>query len=1052
MFQRQPDGQIKFTIRVTVVSMFLLITALTVAVAIALQYYFGTQMATRGALADYQQAAAETRDYLDTVDDRAVDLTRMLAAYPTLVTEEGRIAPTVRDLFTRALESNPLFYAAYIGRPDGRFYELVNLDSDPAVRRQLQAVPEDRWVVITVTGEGDQRQRTFHYYNEAFELRARRSEPSDYRPEKRPWYVRAESGAVHKSAPYLFQHLQAPGQTYSTRLPGERGVLAVDITLSTLSARLAERAGNGDSRFHLFQEDGQLIASSQEPRASLELPPAEPLELTPEEQRVVAENPVLTVSNETDYPPFDFAVSGEPRGYAIDTLSLVSDMTGLEFRYFNGRSWPHMRSMFRDGELDIIHPVLGTETNQGLGQLSDPFIRKPFGVLTREGAEPVTHIRELEGRRVAIPEGWSMLPPLRRNVPAIRVVEVEDVRAMFDAVRAGRVFAGVDIAPFLRYNARKFFFDDVTIHAPLDLGDSGIPTGLHYIVHPEREGVVDLINRALASIGPRHRETLDRRWLLEAGEATRPEGNVPHEALVDLAARSGAQDRLQTVRIDGEPHFVYLAALEQTTGSRDFFAVVTPRSAVVGPALARVLTAIAITGAILLLLLPLASWLASFIVRPVKHLAAENRKIQGQRYDELVPLRSRIVEIDELATSLMAMASSIRRHTEEQDQLMDSFTKVIAQSIDEKSPYTGDHCERVPELALMLAEKAQHSQRAPFDRFHFNSEQEWREFRIGAWLHDCGKITTPVHIMDKGTKLETLYNRIHEIRTRFEVLWRDAEIDYWQRRQSGTEDEEALAAELQRTRDQLQADFAFIAACNIGGEGLDEADRARLQRLAQTPWQRHFDDRLGLSPAERDRFPADNTPLPASETLLADKGWHIIERKRERRPEPHLGINMTPPEHLYNLGELYNLTISRGTLTPEDRFKIQEHMISTVEMLDELPLPEELARVPRYASTHHETLDGRGYPRGLTDEDLSMPERIMVLADIFEALTAADRPYKEPKPVSEAVAILYGMVQANHVDRDVFELFLTSGAWKEYAARHLKPEQIDEVDIGRYVR
>src|SRR5690606_28703806 len=160
---------------------------------------------------------------------------------------------------------------------------------------------------------------------------------------------------------------------------------------------------------------------------------------------------------------------------------------------------------------------------------------------------------------------------------------------------------------------------------------------------------------------------------------------------------------------------------------------------------------------------------------------------------------------------------------------------------------------------------------------------------------------------------------------------------------------------------------------------------------------------------------------------------------------------MEIPRHLYNLGELYNLSIARGTLTAEDRFKINEHIISTIKMLDSLPFPEDLALVPRYASTHHETLNGTGYPRGLSAEDLSIPERIMVLADIFEALTAADRPYKPAKTVSKAIAILHTMVLNHHVDRDVFALFLSSGVYLEFARRFLPPEQIDEVDISLYL-
>jgi hypothetical protein len=242
-----------------------------------------------------------------------------------------------------------------------------------------------------------------------------------------------------------------------------------------------------------------------------------------------------------------------------------------------------------------------------------------------------------------------------------------------------------------------------------------------------------------------------------------------------------------------------------------------------------------------------------------------------------------------------------------------------------------------------------------------------------------------------------------------------------------------------------------VAECNVGGEFLDEAKQDRLKAIAQTSWQRQFDDRIGLSPVEELRTPPVEPVLPATEYLLSDKPQHIIERTRSTDYPPEFGINMDVPEHLYNLGEIYNLSISRGTLTAEDRFKINEHMISTIKMLESLPFPEELKNVPRYASTHHETMRGSGYPRKLPGEQLSIPERILAVADVFEALTASDRPYKKAKPVSVAVDILHKMVLDNHIDRDCFELFIRDKVYLQYAEKFLSPVQIDKVDTGKYM-
>lgn len=225
---------------------------------------------------------------------------------------------------------------------------------------------------------------------------------------------------------------------------------------------------------------------------------------------------------------------------------------------------------------------------------------------------------------------------------------------------------------------------------------------------------------------------------------------------------------------------------------------------------------------------------------------------------------------------------------------------------------------------------------------------------------------------------------------------------------------------------------------------------ARIRSIAETTWMRNFDDQLGLSPIEALNRESSSS-LPATELLLSDKPEHIVKRDRPLEFDPKYQIKMDVPEHLYNLGEVYNLSIARGTLTAEDRFKINEHMLGTIKMLENLPFPKELSRVPRYASTHHETLKGTGYPRRLTGDDLSIPERILVISDIFEALTAADRPYKKAKPISVAVDIMYKMALDEHLDIELFRLFLTSGTHIRYAETYLKPEQIDHVDLSKYV-
>jgi HD-GYP domain-containing protein (c-di-GMP phosphodiesterase class II) len=408
----------------------------------------------------------------------------------------------------------------------------------------------------------------------------------------------------------------------------------------------------------------------------------------------------------------------------------------------------------------------------------------------------------------------------------------------------------------------------------------------------------------------------------------------------------------------------------------------------------------------------------------------------------------------EKLSGALAVAIETRKLIDGQKALFDAVIQLMADAIDAKSPYTGGHCERVPELAEMLIRRLSEQTEGPYADYRLSDDQRY-EFRLGAWLHDCGKVTSPEHIVDKATKLEVIYNRIHEVRLRFEVLHRDAQLVYWQ----GLTQPGAVESELRASRDQLIAalheEFAFVARCNIGGEFMSEADITRLKAVAERRWLRHFDNRLGLSAEELLRVggipPAD---LPAVEPLLSDRPEHLVPWGSRRppvetsNPENIWGFNMKLPAHAQNMGELTNLTIRRGTLTDEDRFKINDHIVQTLIMLRSLPWPAHLAKVPDIATNHHEKLDGKGYPRGLDDTVLTVEDRVMALADIFEALTAADRPYKAAKTLSESLKIMAFMAKDRHICPEMFRFFLHSRLWREFAERFLRPSQIDEVDIG----
>lgn len=419
----------------------------------------------------------------------------------------------------------------------------------------------------------------------------------------------------------------------------------------------------------------------------------------------------------------------------------------------------------------------------------------------------------------------------------------------------------------------------------------------------------------------------------------------------------------------------------------------------------------------------------------------------------VVPFEDALVPLVEALASQAAVSIDNHMLIEAQKRLLDSFIELIAAAIDAKSPYTGGHCQRVPALTEMLTRAICESSVEPFKDFTLD-EAGWYELHIAGWLHDCGKVTTPEYVVDKATKLETIYDRIHEVRMRFEVLKRDAEIAYLKGRLEGGDDAQLRAA-YQAELAALDDDFAFIGACNEGGEFMAPDKVERVKRIAERTWMRTLSNRIGISYAEktrRERVP--ERPLPVREKLLEDRYDHVIEREAQdlMPPDNKWGFKIRMPERKYNLGEVYNLCIGRGTLNEEERYKINDHIMQTIAMLEGLPFPRHLRRVAEYAGGHHEKMDGTGYPRGLTRENMSIPARVMAVADIFEALTAADRPYKPAKKLSESIKIMSFMVKDNHIDPDIFRLFLESGVYRQYAEKFLRPEQIDDVDVTAYLR
>ncbi|GAK83327.1 ABC-type amino acid transport signal transduction systems [Vibrio ponticus] len=1032
----------KFSIRFTVGSMFIFATVLTAAIAIGLQYFFTKQMSQEHVLNKLSAASADISEYIQQIEVNATSSAQILRSVSTAANQEFS-EREIRDIFVQVLKDNPLFYSLYYGNEQEDFYQLINLESSPIVRERIGADETERWVVIKIRGAANERIRTTEYFTANLSRTRLISESSNYFPSQRPWYHSAKRNSVYKTAPYLFKHLKITGQTYSTR--SKTSVIGVDIVLSSVSSRIsADAIGIGEGHnveAFLFNQNGEVIASNLPERTQISIPAADVMELSAQQQSVVDNTETLIVSNQNNWGPYDFAQAGEPQGYAIDKLKLIAQMAGVELEFVNGFDSQTLIEMFKQGKLDILHSVT-SQVAQRDSQTNMRFYSAPIGIAGLTGRTLPADLYQLGKEKVAVIAGRGTAELVREVLPNAKLVLLESFAEAKQQLKARQVDVVID--SYLALNEMKGLgsAEDIAVEPLVDL--QSVP--FHLMLKQTHADLLPILLAAQRQITPEQHQALELKWL---DENVSKGGFVPYPELFKLAI-SGEQLKQMVPTQDGNG-YLYVSAVSGI-GGNEYFAVVVPEEVITAQVLDRLVTSIAITALAMFVILPIAWIFGTPIVKPITTLRSETQLIKARKFSKVQLVNSRIKEVHDLSESMLEMVDEIEKYHKEREAFIDAFIYVIAQAIDDKSPYTAGHCNRVPELGIMLAEIAEQTDSGKFKEFKFKNDDERREFRIAAWLHDCGKITTPEHIVDKGTKLEANYNRIHEIRTRFEVLWRDAEIEYLNTVINNPESKSQAFETLHNRHAELQQDYEFIATANVGGEFMSDDKIERVKKIAEQTWLRHFDNRLGLSPFEElSKMPAKEK-LPTTEKLLADKPEHIIHRVRPLEFDPAFNFNIDIPEHQYNQGEIYNLTISRGTLTAEDRFKINEHMTSGIKMLEALPFPPELAKVPRYASTHHETLNGRGYPRKLSAKDLSIPERILAIADIFEALTAADRPYKKAKPLSVAVDIMHSMAMNEHIDYDLFMLFLTSGGFERYAREFLPASQIDEVKLDKYLK
>jgi len=361
---------------------------------------------------------------------------------------------------------------------------------------------------------------------------------------------------------------------------------------------------------------------------------------------------------------------------------------------------------------------------------------------------------------------------------------------------------------------------------------------------------------------------------------------------------------------------------------------------------------------------------------------------------EIIPFSKDVQKIIESLASQAAVAITNNMLIQDLQTLLNSIIRTIAVAIDEKTPHTAGHIQRVAILTKLIAEKINEDTSSKWNNVYF-TEDEMTELNFAAWLHDVGKITTPDTVLEKKNKLDMFMDRIEVINCKFEILKREIELEYLKNKlalmnkqniQTGTVRPEEYQSKINEIEEMQQ----FINKINVPTEFLTDNDLNKLSAISKLYYKN-----------------GDST-----QPLVTEKEYEALK-------------------------------VRKGNLTDKERKIIENHVKASIKILNAVNWPEYLKNVPDIAGAHHKKLDGGGYPEDIEYKELSLQARILAVADVFEALSAPDRPYKKPKKLSECVKILGFMVKDKHLDKDIIDIFINSGAILEYAKKYLLKSQID---------
>lgn len=1015
----------KISLKYSVCATVGLVALVVATLAIAVHYVSSVSLAKDAAQRQFESIAAMVAQRAQITDNLGFSFTEILAQSSdvkiSLSVDESH---PILNLMAGAMGTSPYVSAMFIAYPNGDFVRLSNLDAAKDLFDDYGAAPEDRWIESrNVNGKYIAR-----YIDDKFNTRLKRISDSDYDPRVRPWFKMAQTDKVTETPPFVSFGNDLLVAYVKRLATGE--VVGASFSLSYLSALLEGNYLNDGSQAFLFDNQGTVTQFGQKhianTKGALTL-----TDLTFEEQEYLSRNPKIIVGNMTDYPPIDFSVSGKPKGYGVDYLAELIKITGLEVKYVNGVEFSELMEMFEQQNIDIMLSMFESEERAKKGLFSEPILHTELVLVShKDDINNYINLSQIASKRIALPEGYATSTYLKERYPTYEYLVVDDPIEALRAVQNGEADVTLVVDVVAKHVEKYYYLDSLKFSRYLQDKDT-LPNSIYHLyVNNNKPLLSSILNKAQQQLSPTRLSEIRRKWIVNAADEneqlpSRVEtGSLPSQILLDIANDPSKHKQLVETSLSGERYYARVdpIGIYHPNDNDHYLGVFLPEREITQRFLSRVYWAVVLSVIGFLLMLPVVYYFALKIVKPIQKLTEQSQLIERKQYADVKLLKTGIKELDRLSQSIVNMTMTIQLQSEKNISLVSSFVKLIAKTIHSRSGGTFEKQRLVPDMAMTLAKKAVEN-KFPFAEHELATENQWREFEIAAWMHDCGKVATPQHIADKKTKLEAIQNRIHDIRTRFEVLSRDAEIETYKKILAHPETAEPHKIALSKLRTQLQRDFKLVAQCNLGNVDLDEKTLAQLDQIASYRFQCLFDKYIGLSDKELENIDTTNEYHSKYEFALCDKPEHVIHQKTGRAQKSIYGFKLKTPSNEQNLGEVHNLKVKTGLLTEEERFIIDKQMINTLATLNELQLPYELQQIPEIVSGQYiHTIQSETLQVQKT-ENTSLKAKILALTNVYVELIVPSITSEKARTQQQALEEMETMSKKGLIDKDLFILF-----------------------------